>query len=272
MSRTYKIITNQRIDISNLIDELRKRRIAAYAIDRAPTYLIFEDNFSARGIDLTEEDYGYEIRMTFLSNSNDYLLCNAIAVILCRNLNATLKNENGNEKYIGTLFYDLDISEAINSDINVLFALLNEGKKDITIYGPIREFTFGSKTIEKVLAFQGDKHAIAYKLSKLILACQYPPKNFTPFSNFLRIGNNDDEAYYVQVLSNKKDMVIEKVAQYAISTDSEKTIIIEAKELASIIPNEWEVLDDYIILAKQIEQPKWEQFIERAKTISPSNK
>lgn len=267
MSHTYKITTDQRIDIVNLIDELRKKRIAAYAIDRSPTHLIFEDGFSTRGVDVTEENYGYEIRMTFLSNANDYLLCNEIAFILCNNLNGTLTDEEDNQKYIGRLFYDLDIREGINSDIDVLFALLKSGKKDITIFGPIREFIFGTKTIEKVLALQGDKHAIAYKLSKLIIASQYPPENFIPFSNFLRIGDNDDEAFYVQVLTNSKDMVVEKVKQYAISTEGNEPIVIDAKELNSIAPTEWELLDDQTMLAKQIDETKWAQFIEKAKTI-----
>lgn len=268
MSHTYKIATSKRIDISILIDELRKKRIAAYAIDRSPTHLIFEDGFSTRGVDVTEEDYGYEIRMTFFSNANDYLLCNEIAFILCNSLNGTLRDEEENEKYIGKLFYDLDISKNINSDVDVLFALLKAGKKDITIFGPIREFTFGTKTIEKVLALQGDKNAIAYKLSKLILACQYPPENFVPFSNFLRIGDNDDEAYYVQVLTNKKDMVVENVKQYAIFNEGNKPIVIDAKDLSSIVPTEWELLDDQTMLAKQIDDTKWEQFIEQAKAIS----
>lgn len=267
MSHNYKITTNQRIDISDLVDDLRKKRISAYAIDRSPTYQIFEDGYSTRGVEITEEDDGYELRMTVLANSNDYLLCNQIAFFLCNNLSGTLTDEDGNEKFIGTLFYDLDISNKINSDIETTFALLREGH-NIDIFGPIREFSFGERTRKKALSLQGDKHAIAYKLSKMILASQYPPENFIPFSNLLKITNDEGEEYYVQVITNSKDMVIEKVKGYAITSDTEEKLFLTPEQLISILPEEWELLDDYIILAKQLEEEKWKKFINDAKAIS----
>lgn len=267
MSYTYKVTTNQRIGIADLISELRQKRIAAYAIDRSPTYQIFEDGCSTRGVEITEEDYGYEIRITVLANSNDYLLCNEIAFILCNNLNGTLTDEEGNAKFIGTLFYDLDISERINSDIDTTFALLREGH-DIDIFGPIREFSFGEQTRKKALALQGDKHAIAYKLSKMILACQYPPENFIPFSNLIKVTDQEGEEYYVQVLTNSKDMVIEKVKQYAIASDADEKIFLTPEQLISILPDEWTLLDDSTILAKQLDEEKWKRFTENAKAIS----
>lgn len=267
MSHTYTVTTNKRIDIADLISELRQKRIAAYAIDRSPTYQIFEDRYSTRGVEITEEDYGYEIRMTVLANSNDYLLCNQIAFILCNNLNGTLTDEEGNEKFIGTLFYDLDISERINSDIETTFALLREGH-NIDIFGPIREFSFGERTRKKALELQGDKHAIAYKLSKMILACQYPPENFIPFSNLLKVRDQEGEEYYVQVLTNSKDMVIEKVKEYAVASDTDEKIFLKPEQLISILPDEWELLDDYTILAKQLDEENWQKFAENAKAIS----
>ncbi len=266
MSHTYKITTIQRIDIADLVSDLRQNRVAAYAIDRSPTYQIFEDGNSVRGVEITEEDYGYEIRMTVLANSNDYLLCNQIAFILCNKLKGVLTDEEGNEKFIGTLFYDLDISERINSDIETIFALLKEGH-DIDILGPIREFSFGERTRKKALTLQGDKHAIAYKLSKMILACQYPPENFIPFSNLLKVTDQEGEEYYVQVLTNSNDMVIEKVKGYAVASDTEEMLFLKPEQLLSILPDEWELLDDYTILAKQLNEEKWNKFAENAKAL-----
>lgn len=268
MSHTYKITTSQRIDIKELIDKLRDKRIAAYAIDRHPTYQIFEDGFSTRGVDITEEDNGYEIRMMVLANSHDYLLCNQIAFILCNNLNGTLTNEEGNEKFIGTLFYDLDISNKMQSDIETTFALLKEGH-NIDIFGPVREFSFGERTRRKALALQGDKHAIAYKLSKMILACQYPPENFIPFSNLLKVTGKDEEEYYVQVLTNSKDKVVEKVKEYAIISGNNEKIYLKPEELISILPEEWELIDEYTILASKLGEEKWDKFINDAKAVSP---
>lgn len=267
MSHTYKVTTSQRIDIADLISELRQKRIAAYANDRSPTYQIFEEGYSTRGVEITEENDGYEIRMTVLANSNDYLLCNQIAFILCNNLSGTLTDEEGNEKYIGTLFYDLDISDKIHSDVKTTFALLREGH-NIDIFGPIREFSFGERTRKKALALQGDKHAIAYKLSKMILACQYPPENFIRFSNLLKVTDQEGEEYYVQVLTNSRDMVIEKVKEYAVASDTEEKLFLKPEQLISILPDEWELLDDYTILANQLKEEKWKKFVDDAKAIS----
>lgn len=49
MGHIYKVTTSNRIDVVDLISELRKERIATYAIDRIPAYQIFEDGYSARG-------------------------------------------------------------------------------------------------------------------------------------------------------------------------------------------------------------------------------
>lgn len=267
MSHTFKIKTSKRIKIEELVDELRIKRIGAYVIDRSPTFHIFENFYSTRGVDVTEESYGYEIRITFLANSNDYLLCNQIVYILCDNLNGKLIDEKGNEKYIGKLFYDLDISNNTNSDIETLFALLREGK-NIDIFGPVREFSFGKRTKQRVLALQGDKHAIAYKLSKMILACQYPPENFVPFSNLLKINGNSNNEYYVQVLNNTNDIVIEKVQEYVIILGLEDNLILNSEELISILPDDWELLDEYTILAKKISEEKWIKFIHNANQIN----
>lgn len=204
--------------------------------------------------------------MAVLANSNDYLLCNQIAFILCNNLKGTLTDEEGNEKFIGTLFYDLEMSERINSDIESTFALLREGH-NVDIFGPIREFSFGERTRKMALELQGDKHAIAYKLSKMILVCQYPPENFISFSNLLKVTGKEGEEHYVQVLTNSRDIVIEKVNEYAVAADTAEKVFLSSKQLISILPDEWELLDDYTILAKQLDEKNWQKFTENAMVI-----
>lgn len=267
MSHTYKITTDKRIDIAEFVDELRSSRRPTYYIDKSPTYHIFDHGQSTRGVEVTEINEGYEIRMTFLSNVADYLLCNQIVYILCSKLQGTLANEYGTEFYIGTLFYDGNIQERIDEEVSTLFSLLNDNRK-IEIFGPIREFTFGEKIRKKVLALQGDKYGIAYKLSNIILSCQYPPENFIPFSNFLRVSSENDESYYIQVLTNSKDMVIEKVKQYAITTEEGESIYLIPEQLFTILPNEWKLVDDCTILAKQLNSADWLKFIEAAKALS----
>ena len=264
MSHTYKFITKEKVDVLSVVEELRKKRSEAYVIDRAPTYLIFQYGASARGIEITEEEEGYEIRMTFLSNTNDYLLCNDIVFILCEKWSGVIIDEEGDERFIGTLFYDYDISERISSEINVIKALINEGEDNLSIFGPIREFTLGPKIIEKFMSLKGDNYAIAFQLNKMVLNCQYPPEDYQPHSNFLQSFYDDGKPYYVQLLTNQKDIVVEKEDRYAIWTP-ETPILIEANELAPIIPSEWVLLDDYTMLAKPIALSSWDEFVERAR-------
>lgn len=265
MSHTYKIVTSQRMNIEEVIDELRSRRSPAFYNDRSPTYQVFEMGLSARGVEISEEDYGYEIRMVTLCNANDYLLCNTIAFYLCYRLKAGLTDEYGNEKNYRKLFYDKDICEIMSSDIKVLFSLLREGNS-IDIFGPVREFSFGKRTAAKVLALQGDEHAVAYKLSKMITACQYPPENFAAFKNLLQVSS-EDENFLVQVITNMGDMVIEKVKQYAIAAVDEEQILLTPQQLHSIVPEEWCFVDEYTILAGKLQAEQWKDFLEKAKLL-----
>jgi hypothetical protein len=151
MSRIFKVATHQRIEIYTLIDTLRKKRIYAFYIDNSPIYHIYEEGFSTRGVEVTEEENGYEIRMMALSSANDFLLCNEIAFTLCQNLNGTLYTEDGDQKYIGTLFNDLEIHSIMQGDYESILALLKYNET-VSISGPIRSFSFGPKIKEKVLA------------------------------------------------------------------------------------------------------------------------
>jgi hypothetical protein len=267
MSHIYKIATKERIHVEDLLEQLRSKRILACYKGESPTYLIFEDGYSTRGVEITEEKYGYEIRMMVLASANDYLLCNEIVFIICDSLKGILTDEDGKERYIGKLFYDLNISQKMKSDIEATFALLKHGE-NIDIPGPVREFSFGPITRQKALALTGDQHAVAYKLSKMIQACQYPPENFIPFSNLIRVKDKDGSEYFIQVLTNSKDTVVEKVKLYGVPSGTGESYFLKIDQLISIMPDEWVLVDDFTILAKQLEDKNWRTFVEQAKEIS----
>jgi hypothetical protein len=266
MSRIFKVKTSKRVDMNDFIKQLFNQHKFLQSINRSPTCYFYEEGYSTRGIDVTEEANGYEVRMTTLSNANDYLLCNTIIWLLHTLTGGTVFNEDDKELYAGKVFSDKDIADNLDADISILKALLNRDphkEPDIVIYGPVRPFHFGRKMRDKVNALTGDKYAVAYKLSNMLLRCQFPPAEFEQGSNLLEVTNKDDTKYLLQIFRNSKNMLLENVKRIILSIDEEESgIYIEPKVLVQFLPESWELVDEYTVLAKQLPQNLWKSYYE----------
>ena len=170
-------------------------------------------------------------------------------------------------KPTGKLFYGLDISQHTESEMEAVLVLLKEFHT-LEIFGPIRPFTFGKLTAEKVLAYDASLNGIAYKVSNLIKACQYPPSNYHQYASRMQVTPKNGETYIAQVLSNTIDMVIEKVERYYINVLKPRGVLeLYIGQIISIMQEEWELLDDCTILAKQLTEDIWNDFVGKAKEI-----
>jgi hypothetical protein len=47
-----------------------------------------------------------------------------------------------------------------------------------------------------------------------------------------------------------------------------ESYFLKIDQLISILPDEWQLIDDFTILAKQLEDKNWRTFVEQAKEIS----
>lgn len=260
MSISIKAITNNKFDWNDFFQELRNSQPIAdiRGIDRNPTYQFYANNYSTRGVEVTEEDFGYEIRLTSCCNFRDYLLANTIALKIRQDTNAKFYNENNSEIYVGTIFYDGHILENTYNDVEVLQTLLKDGN-EIGLYGTIREFTIGKTFSKKILELTGDKNAVAAKFSNLFLQSQYPSDEFAAFSNLMQINKKGGEDILVQTFFNTQSMIIEKVKTVIFGLNG-KTIYLNPQQLVQFIPSSWQLLDEYTIAAKQLSDTEWANY------------
>ncbi len=270
MSHSYFITTKKKMNIFDLISKLHDKQqdVDFIKIDNN-SYIIFLPEYSTRGVEVTEANNIYTIKMNFLANSFDYTLCNFIAHILCKKLDGVLTNEEGKRSRIGKLFNEKKMFEFINKEVETVLDVLKRGK-NIEITGPIRPFCIGKRIRNKVLLIEKEKYRYerAFKLSKFILDCQYPPLNFKPYYDMMENMVNDKKTYYAQVISNKYDIVIEKVNKYFISElQGNLSIGLTLENIVSIMPQEWVLLDEYTILAKKLSEERWLSFVNDARKI-----
>lgn len=260
MSITIKAITSSKLDWNSFFQELRNKdlREDIRCINREPTYQFYSHPYSTRGVELTEEQDGYEIRMTAGCNAADYLLANTIARKLKKDTNANFFDEDEREIYVGILFYDGTIAEKTYGDVEIIQSLIPK-HQEITLFGTIREFNIGKVFGKKIMDLSGDNHAMAYKFSKLFLNAQYPSDEFAAFANIMKVTRKDGEEVLVQIFSNAQSMIIEKVhtVQFVLN---DKTLYLNPKHLIQFLPDSWQMLDEYTIAAKQLSDEEWGAF------------
>ena len=257
MSIVIKAITNTKLDWNTFFQELRNKdpREDIRGINREPTYQFYSHPYSTRGVEITEVENGYEIRMTACCNATDYLLANTIAFKIKQDTKSQFYNEDDREIYVGSLFDDLAIAKNTYNDVEVLQALI-PNNKEITLFGTVREFNIGRVFGKKIIELTGDNHAIAYKFSKLFLNCQYPSDEFAAFTNLMQITRKDGEVVLVQNFFNTQSMIIEKVHTVSFVLN-DKTIYLNPKHLVQFLPDSWQLLDEYTIAAKQLSNEEW---------------
>jgi hypothetical protein len=257
MSITIKAITKTKLDWNTFFQELRNNdlREDIRGINKAPTYQFYSHPYSTRGVEITQEDYGYEIRMTVCCNATDYLLANTIAFKLKQDTQAQFFNEDESEIYIGRLFDDITIAKKTYEDVEILKALI-PSNKEITLFGTVRGFNIGRVFGKKIIEITGDNHAIAYKFSNLFLNSQYPSDEFAAFTNLMQVTRKDGEVVLVQNFFNTQSMIIEKVHTVSFVLN-DKTIYLNPKHLVQFLPDSWQLLDEYTIAAKQLSNEEW---------------
>ncbi len=259
MSRTFKAITKKKIDWELLLQAVCKYRDDVQCVDKNPVYYFYNNNFSARGVDVTEEEDGFEIRTTTCSNAADYLLANNIASSIKETTDAVFIDEGGRELFIGSLFSDKAIADHTCGDIEVLKSLLAH-KEDITLYGPNRPFHIQQEFTKRINALTGDKYAIAYKFSQMILRCQYPPDEFATGEGFMRVGGEETDNYLIQGFFNTQNMVLENVRAIIVGFIEDKPLLIEPGQLVQHLPESWELLDEFTIAARVLSASYWEKW------------
>ena len=104
--------------------------------------------YSIRGIEVCEEDYGYEIRVCVGSSEYDYrCFCQTIHIVSALTNGSVFTEDNEHIDNIGDFFDDAWIEHQMRGDCILLYALFRPSGEAIILYGLFAPICLGFQTL-----------------------------------------------------------------------------------------------------------------------------
>ncbi len=260
MSIIHNIKPKISLDISVLKSILEKDKNIQFQQRAEDYYFLWVDKKSTKGIDLTIEENNIEIRNTTLSNHYDYFLTNNLIKTIAELTKGKVFNEDNDLVNNFPIFSENEMLKLEESDCKVIMVLSKENE-DIAIYGTQRQVHFGFETYKKYKDLIDKPKQLIENVFNVILNVQYHLPNYD-YGNIMEVEKSN-ETKTLKLLTNKTNYIIGKYDYIMFQTNNDP-IIITNKILNSILPNEWELVDEFTIVAPIIDEKKWRILIEKA--------
>jgi hypothetical protein len=231
------------------------------------TYYLWIEGKSTRGFDLTIEYGKIEIRNTIMSNRFDFQLTNQIISEIINRIGGEVKTDEGRKIKDFPIFTNEYIEKVELGDCLTIYSMIGQGN-DLTLYGPNRTVHFG-KTIHK--RFIGlDQEMIKDKMMDLMLFVNYRIPDYE-YGTIIQVGKEDDKKI-MKILTNSDDCIIDKYDYILIHLEKSNPIMITNEILNSILPGQWELVDEYTIVAPKLPESEWNELIRISKEFDLYNK
>ena len=261
MSKNHYIIPEIKFNFSKLNEAIENTENIKFEQRGEKTYYYWINFKSIRGVDVSIEDNFIEIRNTILSNQTDYSLTRILVENIIELTNGKLLDEEENEIEIKSLFKNEEIKKFELEDCKHIL-MFSEIHEDIAIFGPIRQIHFGNRIHEKLKKLNDED--LKCEMFKIALNVQYNIPNYE-FGNIMEVGNNEDDKKKMKLLTGKYDCLIDKYDYILINQDDEKPIMITNAILNTILPNSWELVDEFTIIAPTLNETEWLKLVENSK-------
>ena len=258
MSINHCIKTNGALDFNLLQTSIERSLEGVRYVQRSETLCYFWlHGRSTRGVDVSvERENWIEIRTTSFSNAADYHLTNELVGSICQLSNGELYKENEDydeddadtQEYIITylpVFPREEWEKLLVQDTASLRIVITQLEETITLFGPIRKTHFGLHIIK---SFQEKTdQQLAGLLEKICLNVNYNWPDYD-YGNVMEVGEGF-ETKIVKLLTNEANCIIDKY-DYLLLTKSENELIaLTNDDLNNILPESWQRVDEYTIVA-----------------------
>ncbi|MCG9910867.1 MAG: hypothetical protein MH137_06145 [Flavobacteriales bacterium] len=263
MSIIHKIIGNTPLDFEKLNLLIKNINGAAFSYRDDGSYYYWIENHSTRGVDLTPESDYIEIRNTLLSNIHDYELTNKLVSQIKFLTNGIVLNEDDEPVEGYPLFKPQFIEKQIQQDCNIVQALLGLGE-EITIYGTKRKVHFGKHIFNKWKDLSGEN--LTKAIFDLIEKVNYYIPDYD-YGQVIQVGD-DDEPKFIKLITNAFDCIVDKYDYIMLHNEEDEAVMITNDILNTILPEEWQRVDEYTLVAPIIKTEHWEKLLASARQLN----
>lgn len=262
MSKLIYLKANKSLDIDLLANSVAAVVPNLRGEKRSETLFFFWiEGASARGIDVSfESEQLIEFRNTICSNEADYHLTNQLVELAQYLFGGELKNEASELVYL-PIYTAEQIVKDMQSDAEMVQAMIAMQNKTLTLYGPQRKIHIGPRCLETLQ--QGDHLATA--LNALILKVNYTAPEVT-YGNEMET-TLDGQQVVLKLVSNQAPCVLDKY-DYVLFEDEDVYIVLKPDDLIRILPETWSLLDEYTLYAPVLKDSDFEALKQAARTYN----
>ncbi|SDW79851.1 hypothetical protein [Aequorivita viscosa] len=257
MSKLYYAIPKKMFDTNIFLRNVSKWDGVNHEKRGENTIYLWLENESTRGIDVTDEGDKIEIRTTVLSNHHDYQLANWAAEALWEEFGCSFQDEDDNHLKPPEIIDLSKTASMMEFDYNTT-KILALNVNELEIFGPHRQVYIGKDLISKIESFEDDA---TEQLELAIRHIQYDIPR--PAGNYMQIDTPTGPKT-VNTLWLDKRQIITKYDYLAINLNDDRLILITNDDLKTIMPQKWQLLDEYTIDAEPLNNDEIKVLLEKA--------
>jgi hypothetical protein len=271
LSTVYRIKTNKKIVLKDIFDYLSNEFPNLSAEEREKDYVFFYLNgMSTRGVDVSLENYGLEIRNTVMSNKADIMLTFRIIMYLITVTESLAFDEDDNKILPGYFIDKKIIENNFKNDLRTIFLIIENMKKTIEFPGPTRSVFIGNNIFYANSDYKENIDFIAEGIEDLFLKVLYRLPGYREGALLGADSNEEDKMIKLKILTSDDDYIIQDYDYIIIGNDEEMkkdgVIMLNIEKIRIILPETWEIIDECTIVAPRLTFSDWRIFKEKCKS------
>ena len=265
MSWTFKIKTKKHINFKDVYVKLKYDR-SVKVIEKTHNLVYFYGpELSNRGIDVSLEKYGYEIRITTMSNERDLSLALRIIQIISEMTNGKVYNEEEIELNGPSYLSNDFIRNSFINDIKTIFMLINKTGETIEFPGPTRSVFIGKKILSENINYEKRLKTTAKNIESIFFDVLYRYDNWGIEPSIMAVESNEnDRLIKLKLVSGDNNYLVQDYDYIIIggveNRKSDDIILIDKNVVEKIDPEYWFFIDESTIIIEKMPEDKWYLF------------
>ena len=275
MSRTYTIKTDIKINLKDIFENLVKEYSNLSAEKREENYVYFYLNgMSSRGVDVSIEDIGYEIRNTVMSNKADLMLAHRIIMYLMVKTKSMAYNEDDEIIEPNYLLNKDNFENGFKDDLKTIFIFIEGTGETIEFPGPTRSVFIGKTILNKYSNYKNNINFVSENIENLFLKVLYNLPDYTE-GNLMGADSKEGKMIKIKIVTHDDCYIIQNYDYIIVSnedeTNKDEMVMVNIQNIRKVLPPKWEINDEITLVAPKLTLENWKHFRAKCKEVNCYN-